>query len=81
MERSGEVEFPVPDAFGKHRRWRLSDLLAFERALKGLPAEPPLDPSQERFLTIAMVRERYAVSSAWVWRRIGCRRATDRAAA
>ena len=35
-----EPSFPDPTYFGRERRWRLSDIVNYERALAGLP---PLD--------------------------------------
>jgi hypothetical protein len=55
---------------GKRRHWKLSELLAYERALSGLPAGAEGDPTAERYLSARQVRERYNVSDMWIWRRI-----------
>jgi predicted DNA-binding transcriptional regulator AlpA len=72
-------QFPQPTYFGKRRHWRLSDVLAYERALSGLP---PLnvDPAAERWLTAAQVRERYGMSDMWIWRRINAAQQDQKAA-
>lgn len=63
-------KFPAPIYMGRHRHWRLSKLLSYEAELAGLPAPPPLDPADERYLTSAQVRERYGnVSDMWLHRR------------
>jgi hypothetical protein len=63
-----EPPFPTPAYFGKRRHWRLSDVLAYERALAGLPPLP-VDPAEERWLTAADMRRRFGVSDMWLWRR------------
>lgn len=62
--------FPKPTYFGRRRHWKLSDLLAYERALKGEPTPELPDPAAERYLTARQVCERYGVSDMWLWRRI-----------
>jgi hypothetical protein len=59
---------PAPIYEGKRRRWRVSLIINYERALDGLP---PLefDPAEERWLTAAQLRERLNVSDMWLWRR------------
>ena len=64
-----DPRFPTPVYFGKRRHWRLSDVLAYERALAGLPPLEQHDPADERWLTAAQMRERYGVSDMWLWRR------------
>ena len=66
--------FPAPDFFGKQRRWRLSELLAYENAVAGRPSTESFDVSNERYLTAAQVRERYQVSDMWIHRRLGERK-------
>src|SRR4051812_3367494 len=63
-----EPRFPIPIYTAKRRRWRLSEVLDYERALAGLP---PLqhDPAAERWLTAAQMRERFGASDMWLWRR------------
>jgi len=61
--------FPRPVYLGRRRFWRLSDVLAFERELAGLPMPQHTDPAAERWLTAAQMRARYAVSDMWLWRR------------
>jgi|RhiMetdeSRZDD1v2_1073273.scaffolds.fasta_scaffold841638_2 hypothetical protein len=62
--------FPKPVYFGRRRHFRLSELVAYERELAGLPPEPT-DPSTETFLTAAQVRARYGgVSDMWLHRRL-----------
>jgi hypothetical protein len=71
--------FPQPTYFGKRRHWRLSELLAYERELAGLPPEQP-DPTAEVFLTAAQVRARYGgVSQMWLHRRLVREDARERA--
>ena len=66
--------FPPPEFFGKRRRWRLSELVRYERALAGEPApDHPVDAADERYLTSAQVRERYQVSDMWLHRRLNQR--------
>ena len=66
--------FPKPSYHGTRRLWRLSELLAYERASAGQPPDPPLPPADEHFLTAAQVKARYGgVSDMWLWRRLhGC---------
>jgi hypothetical protein len=78
MQTDATVSFPKPSNFGKRRRWRLSDLIAFERAVAGEPPAEPLDSATEQFLTAAQVQARYNVSAMWLWRRL-CSRATEAA--
>lgn len=62
--------FPSPVYFGKRRHWRLSDVLAYERALAGLPPLEDVDPVAERWLTASQIRQRFGgVSDMWLWRR------------
>jgi hypothetical protein len=64
-----EPTFPSPIYHGKQRRWRLSDVVNYERDLSGLPPLS-LGPLDERWLTAAQMRERYGhVSDMWLWRR------------
>lgn len=69
MAPKPDQPLPPPVYFGAQRRWRLSELLNYERRLAGLP---PLksDPAAEQYLTSAQVRARYGnVSDMWLWRR------------
>ena len=63
-------DFPTPTIFGRQRHWRLSDLLAYERALSGEPVPDQLPAADERYLTASQVRERYNVSDMWLHRRL-----------
>jgi hypothetical protein len=64
-----EPVLPDPTYFRRERRWRLSDVVNYERALAGLPPIN-LDPLDERWLTSAQMRERFGgVSDMWLWRR------------
>jgi hypothetical protein len=61
---------PKHTYMGRERRWRLSEVLDYERALAGLPPHGPLDPVEERWLSAAQMRERFGrVSDMWIWRR------------
>jgi len=63
--------FPNPILFSRERRWRLSELLAYEAAAAGLPEPDPLNPEDEIYLTSAQIRKRYGgVSDMWIWRRL-----------
>jgi hypothetical protein len=64
-----EPQFPSPIYFGKRRHWRLSSVLAYERALAGLSPLEQSDPTEERWLTAADMRRRFGVSDMWLWRR------------
>ena len=69
-----DPDFPAPVHFGQRRFWRLSELVAYERALAGLPPEP-MDPSAEIFLSAPKVCARYGgVSYMWLHRRITARK-------
>jgi hypothetical protein len=70
MSRSlSDPQFPGAIYFGARRFWRLSDLIAYERELAGLPPEP-LSPAAEIYLSAAQVRARYGgVSDMWLRRR------------
>ena len=69
-----DPDFPAPIHFGQRRFWRLSELIAYERALAGLPPER-MEPSEEIFLSAAKVRARYGgVSDMWMYRRITARK-------
>jgi predicted DNA-binding transcriptional regulator AlpA len=62
-------QLPKPTYFGRLRHWKLSELLAYEAALRG--EDPPAsDPAAERYLTARQVCERYGVSDMWIWRRL-----------
>jgi hypothetical protein len=54
---------------GRIRRWKLSELLAYERACAGLPPLPRKDDIDEIYLTAAQLRQRLNVSDMWIWRR------------
>ena len=76
-----DPDFPAPVLFGQRRFWRLSELIAYERALAGLRAEP-MEPSEEIFLSAVKVRARYGgVSDMWLHRRIAARKAAHSDAA
>jgi hypothetical protein len=62
--------FPNPVIFRRQRHWRLSELLAYEAAVAGLPKPDPLNPEDERYLTSGQIRQRYGVSDMWIWRRL-----------
>lgn len=64
-----EPSFPAPTYLGRFRRWRLSEVLAYERACDGLPPLPAPDPVDEVFLTAGQLRQRLNVSDMWLWRR------------
>jgi hypothetical protein len=75
-----EPTLPSPVYFGTRRAWRLSDIVAYERALAGLPSLPPPDPADEQWLTAAQLRARFGgVSDMWLHRRLAAAR--DRQAA
>lgn len=66
-----EPKLPEPIYIGKRRRWKLSEIVNYERACANLP---PLDaPNQvdETYLTAAQLRQRFGVSDMWIWRRRG----------
>jgi hypothetical protein len=63
-----DPRFPMPFYTNKRRRWRLSDVVNYERTLAGLPSAQH-DPSNERWLTAAQMRERFGASDMWLWRR------------
>jgi hypothetical protein len=69
-KETNDPELPPPVYFDRFRRWRLSELLEYERKLAGVaePAEP-IAPEAEVFLTAAQVRARYGVSDMWLHRR------------
>jgi hypothetical protein len=61
--------FPKPTYFGRERRWRLSEIINYERELTELPPLP-FDPATERWLTASQLRVRFGdVSDMWIWRR------------
>jgi hypothetical protein len=66
--------FPAPVKLGKSRRWRLSEIVAFERELSGL-APVEFDPDQDKWIDAKQVKARLHVSDTWLWRRQVCRRA------
>jgi hypothetical protein len=69
MAPNPDQHFPDPLYIGKQRRWRLSELINYERALAGLPPAE-CNPADEQYLTAAQVRTRYGnVSDMWLWRR------------
>jgi len=63
------TRFPAPlYGEGRRRRWSETDLLNYERGLRGLPpVERP--PEQDRWLSSADVKRRLGVSSMWLHRR------------
>lgn len=64
-----EIPFPAPLRIRGRRMYRLSEIVAYERALAGLPSLNH-DPADERWLSAAQVRERFGgVSDMWLWRR------------
>lgn len=64
-----EPAFPRPIYTGRIRRWKLSEVLAYERACAGLPPAQPADLADETYLTAAQLRRRFNVSDMWIWRR------------
>ena len=65
-----EPPLPKPVYVGNQRRWKLSDVLNYERALAGDPPLEQFDPADERWLTSAQMRKRFGnVSDMWLWRR------------
>jgi hypothetical protein len=65
-----EPAFPEPIKTRGRRRWRLSEIVNYERALAGLPPLE-IDPFDERWLTAAQVRGRFGgVSDMWLYRRL-----------
>jgi hypothetical protein len=70
MAPDPDERFPYATYFGTQRRWKLSDVIDYERKLAGLPPLETFDPADERWLTAAQMRERYGgVSDMWLWRR------------
>jgi hypothetical protein len=70
MAADPDERFPDATYFGAQRRWKLSDVIDYERKLAGLPRLETFDPADERWLTAAQMRERYGgVSDMWLWRR------------
>lgn len=63
------ARLPRPKYFGRERRWKLSDILAWEAALTGEVSPPPLPPEKEKWFTAAQLRDRLSVSDMWLWRR------------
>ena len=64
-----EPKFPSPKRIGKRRFYPFTEIIAYERALAGLPPVDR-DPAEERWLTAAQVRQRFGnVSDMWLWRR------------
>jgi AT hook motif len=70
---------PEHTYMGRQRRWRLSEVLDYERALAGLPPHGPLEATEERWLSAAQMRERFGrVSDMWLWRRTRRQRRVER---
>ena len=66
-----EPALPAPVYFGTRRAWRLSDIVAYERALAGLPPLSPPDPAEETWITASQLRARFGgVSDMWLHRRL-----------
>lgn len=64
-----EPKFPDPTYMGRTRRWKLSEVLSYERACAGFPPLPPPAAVDEIYLTAAQLRQRLGVSDMWIWRR------------
>lgn len=72
-----EPKFPDPTYIGRTRRWKLSEVLAYEAACAGLPPVPLSSPVDEVYLSAAQIRQRLNVSDMWLWRR--CHASTEAA--
>jgi hypothetical protein len=74
---TGRPPFPQPTYFYKRRRWKLSEIVNYERACAELPPIE-VDPLDDVWLTSAQVRERFNASSMWLWRHTtGARRQAE----
>jgi hypothetical protein len=68
IKRPIEPEFPKPTFIGGRRKWRLQDIINYERSAQGLPAET-FGEDEQRWLSGAQVRRRLGVSDQWIWRK------------
>jgi hypothetical protein len=69
---------PKPTYFNGRRRWKLSEIINYERACAGLePVE--MDRREDCWLTSAHLRTRFGgVSDMWLWRHTtGARRQAE----
>lgn len=74
-----EPRLSQPTYFGRERRWKVSDIINYERACGGLPPLDPPDPADERWLSAKQVRVRFGgVSDMWIWRRTAEREAAEK---
>jgi len=68
---------PKPTYFNGRRKWKLSEIINYEKACAGLePVE--MDPREDCWLNSAQLRTRFSVSDMWLWRHTtGARRQVE----